>query len=69
MRRETGFMVLFISHNLTVVRYVATHVEVMVWGRIVEQGQTAQVFSLPSSDYTRELLASITGADGESPAR
>jgi peptide/nickel transport system ATP-binding protein len=62
MQRETGLTVLFISHNLAVVRYVATHVAVMAGGRIIEQGPTAEVFASPASDYTRELLASIPGA-------
>jgi peptide/nickel transport system ATP-binding protein len=62
MQRETGLTVLFISHNLAVVRYVATHVAVMAGGSIIEQGPTAEVFSNPASAYTRELLASIPGA-------
>lgn len=64
MQRETGLTVLFISHNLAVVRYVATHVAVMAGGRIVEHGPTAQVLSSPASDYTRELLASMPGPAG-----
>jgi peptide/nickel transport system ATP-binding protein len=64
MQRESGLTVLFISHNLAVVRYVATHVAVMAGGRIVEQGPTDQLFSRPASDYTRELLASIPGQAG-----
>ena len=50
---------LFISHNLAVVRYVSDVVAVMYLGRLVEVGPTEEVVGSPRDDYTRSLLEAI----------
>jgi peptide/nickel transport system ATP-binding protein len=57
IRAATGITLLVISHNLAVVRLIADEVAVMQKGRIVEQGQTAEVLERPRSAYAQRLLA------------
>ncbi|GAA3257588.1 ABC transporter ATP-binding protein [Dactylosporangium siamense] len=67
MQRELGLSILFISHNLAVVRYVASRIAVMYQGRLVEDGPAAEVLGDPSHEYTRRLLAAVpAGVAGRS---
>ena len=66
LRREFGLTMLFISHDLSVVRHVSDRVAIMYLGRIVEIGPTEQIFAGPLHPYTRALLDSAPrlAADG-----
>ncbi|MFG2503649.1 ABC transporter ATP-binding protein [Streptomyces sp. NPDC048441] len=57
VRRSLGLSMLFISHNLAVVRYLSDIIAVMYLGRIVEAGPAEQVLSDPQHPYTRDLLS------------
>jgi peptide/nickel transport system ATP-binding protein len=57
LRKTHGMSVLFITHDLELVREIADHVVVMYRGEIKEQGPSEQIFSAPADPYTRALLA------------
>ena len=57
LRTDMGLSLLFITHNLALIRTIADRVAVMTEGRIVELGPTAQVLEHPSAPYTQQLLA------------
>ncbi len=57
LKRSEGMSLLFITHDLGIVRRIADRVCVMQGGEIVEQGRTAEIFANPTHAYTRTLLA------------
>jgi peptide/nickel transport system ATP-binding protein len=67
LRSELGFGMLFISHDLSVVRHLCSRVMVMYRGEIVEQGPIETVFSDPQHPHTRALVSSVPPDDPESP--
>jgi oligopeptide/dipeptide ABC transporter ATP-binding protein len=63
LQAEFQLTYLFISHDLSVVRYVCDRVAIMYLGRIVEEGDCDAIFSSPRHPYTRALLSAIPVAD------
>jgi peptide/nickel transport system ATP-binding protein len=66
LKRELGITYLFITHDLSVARFMSDRLLVMSQGRIVESGPAAEVYAHPKNPYTQQLLAAIPSDD---PAR
>ena len=65
IQREHKTTLLFISHDLSVVRYLSDRIVVMYLGHILERGTTEQIFSPPYQPYTEALLSAVPIADPE----
>ncbi len=63
LQKQTGMAMLFITHDLGIVRRFANRVSVMTGGHIVEQGPTEEIFANPQHAYTRHLLAAEPKGD------
>ena len=61
LKQNMGFTAVFISHDLSVIRYLCDRVLVMENGRIVESGEVESVYQNPRTDYTRSLIEAIPG--------
>lgn len=59
LKKEFGFTVIFISHDLSVVRYISDRIMVMNKGKIEERGKADDIYFNPQSVYTQKLIASI----------
>ena len=63
LQEEFNLTILFIAHDLSVVKHISTEIAVMYLGEVVEYGNTETVFSDPQHDYTKTLLESIPHPD------
>jgi ABC-type oligopeptide transport system ATPase subunit len=63
LQEEFNLTILFIAHDLSVVKHISTEIAVMYLGKVVEYGNTEKVFSDPQHDYTKTLLESIPYPD------
>ena len=61
LTRERGLTIIFISHDLGLVRYLTDRVYVMQKGQLVEEGVTVEVFDHPQQPYTQKLIGSMPG--------
>jgi len=68
LKEDFGLSYLFISHDLSVVRYIADRVMVMREGRIVETGSHREIWDRPQHPYTRSLIAAVPGAQERAAA-
>jgi len=59
LKKDLQLTMLFISHDLSVVRYMSDRIAAMQAGKIVELGEAEQVYNQPQTDYTKRLLAAI----------
>jgi oligopeptide transport system ATP-binding protein len=69
IRREMKLTLIFISHDLSVVRHIADRIAVMYLGRIIELGPPDEVFRRPQHPYTRALLSAVPIPDPEQERR
>ncbi|MGW7789795.1 ATP-binding cassette domain-containing protein, partial [Streptomyces tricolor] len=69
LQRELGLALVFIAHDLAVVRQVSDRVAVMRRGRLVEYGPADEVYDTPREPYTQQLLAAVPALDPELAAR
>jgi ABC-type glutathione transport system ATPase component len=64
LRSDLSLTMIFISHNLEVVRHVSDDIIVLFHGEVLDAGPVDDVYERPASDYTRRLLDSVPGAPG-----
>ncbi|MGI5437635.1 dipeptide ABC transporter ATP-binding protein [Streptomyces shenzhenensis] len=69
LQRELGLALVFVAHDLAVVRRVSDRVAVMRQGRVVESGPADEVYDSPQDPYTKQLLAAVPALDPETAAR
>ena len=58
LQKQRNLTILFISHDLNVIRYLADRVGIMYFGKLIEENATSSIFNFPKEEYTKKLLES-----------
>jgi oligopeptide/dipeptide ABC transporter ATP-binding protein len=69
LQQRLSLTFLFISHNLSVIRYVCDRVAVMYLGRVLEEGEVNELFDSPAHPYTKALLSAVPLPQAEQPQK
>ena len=69
LQQRLSLTFLFISHNLSVIRYVCDRVAVMYLGRVMEEGEVNELFDAPAHPYTKALLSAVPLPQAEQPQK
>ena len=67
LQRDMGLSVIFVSHDLRVIRHVSDRLAIMYLGQIVEIGKTEDIFAAPYHPYTQALLSAVPDPDPHQP--
>ena len=59
LKEKKNLTILFISHDMNVIRYLADRVGIMYFGKLIEENYTSTIFKYPKEDYTKKLLAAV----------
>ncbi|PSW12656.1 ABC transporter ATP-binding protein [Photobacterium sanctipauli] len=59
LQKEMNLAIIFISHDLSVVKHISDNVVVMYFGKVVEMGPATEIYANPQADYTKKLLSAI----------
>mgnify|MGYP002313815387 FL=1 len=69
INKQFGITIVIITHQMSVVREICTHVAIMYEGEVVEKGLVADIFANPQSEVAKELIRKDTGSDIDADSR
>lgn len=61
LREELNLSIIFITHDVNVIRYMSTHLGILFYGKLVEQGPTKELIEAPKHPYSKKLMANVLG--------